>query len=119
MMTQLCRHGTTVAESYDEAKLLFNLAKSASFGGDSHTWQSFDGRELGPPTQKIFDLRCHAECDLMNVVKPSHQQNPHRGARGSGEEDETTPSLEHCMRAILSNDQLRVAFRLFEVDHAL
>jgi hypothetical protein len=116
MMTQLCRSGTTIAESYEEAKVLFNLAKSASFGGDSHTWQSFDGRELGPPTQKIFDLRCHAECDLMNIVKPSH---PHRGAQGSGKDEKTTPSLEHCMRAILHNDQLRVAFRLFEVDHAL
>lgn len=109
-MTQLCRHGTVIAETYDEAKILFNLAKSASFGGDSHTWQSFDGRELGPPTQKIFDLRCNAECDLMNIMKS------HRNGENNGNE---TTNLEHSMRAILRNDQLRVAFRLFEVDHAI
>jgi hypothetical protein len=109
-MTQLCRHGTAQAENIEEAKVLFNLAKKASFGGDSHSWQSFDGRELGPPTKKIFDLRCGAECDLMNIMKPPHHESP---------TEETSSSLQHCMRAILHNDQLRVAFRLFEVDHAM
>jgi hypothetical protein len=100
-MTELCRRGTATAQNPEEAKVLFNLAKSASFGGDSHSWHSVDGRELGPPSKKIFDLRCNAECSLLNIGKSHHQKD-----------------LEHCMRAILQNDQLRVAFRLFEVDNA-
>lgn len=116
-MTQLCRHGTAKAANAEEAKILFNLAKKASFGGDIHSWQSFDGRELGPPTKKIFDLRCGAECDLMNITKPPpHHESPPREEAAAAA---SSSSLEHCMRAILHNDQLRVAFRLFEVDHAL
>jgi hypothetical protein len=98
----LSRHGTTTATTPQEAKHLLGLAKSASFGGDSHTWHSYDGRELGPPARKVFDLRCAAESALMWLVPLAPTDDK--------------VSMEHCMRAVLENDELRVAFKLYESD---
>ncbi|CAE7483762.1 unnamed protein product [Symbiodinium microadriaticum] len=104
IIAALSRNGSATAQSSAEAKHLLALAKSASFGGDSHSWHSYDGRELGPPSRKVFDLRCRAECKLL--IAPTL---PHDNKR----------PLEHIMRAVLENDELRIAFKLFESDGAM
>jgi len=109
LTSALSREGSVVAQSVDEARTLFSLAKCASFGGDSHTWHSFDGRELGPPSKKIFDLKCNAECNVMNAL-PLH---PDTKFSSPG------TSCEHHMRAVLENGKLRVAFKLFEMDSVM
>ena len=53
----LAKYGFVTAKTESESKIILSLAKRASFGQDSHSWHSFDGRELGiPKASKIANF---------------------------------------------------------------
>jgi hypothetical protein len=49
LVGHIARHGFVTATTEEEATIILSLAKCASFGQDSHSWHSYDGRELGIP----------------------------------------------------------------------
>jgi hypothetical protein len=49
LVGNIAKYGFVSATTPAEAKIILSLAKCASFGQDSHSWHSFDGRELGIP----------------------------------------------------------------------
>lgn len=49
LVGHIARYGFVTANSEAEAAIILSLAKCASFGQDSHSWHSYDGRELGIP----------------------------------------------------------------------
>ena len=94
----MSRDGSVLARSAEEAKLLLSLAKRSSFGVDSHTWHSFDGRELGAPSKKIVEIKC--QTSAPNILPDSGERR----------------QCEQVMRAFLESGQLRVAYALVELD---
>lgn len=54
LVGNIARYGFVSANTAAEAKIILSLAKCASFGQDSHSWHSFDGRELGIPKVSLF-----------------------------------------------------------------
>lgn len=92
-----------------ESKILFSLAKCASFGEDSHSWHSYDGRELGPSSRKICDVRCTVKSSIINGTA---------GLKTNEEDDKSYGDLrDQRMRAIIQNGSLRVNFCLSECDN--
>lgn len=49
LVGHIAKYGSVSAATEDEARIILSLAKCASFGQDSHSWHSYDGRELGVP----------------------------------------------------------------------
>ena len=92
-------HGAATACSAAEAKHLFQLAKNASRGG-SHSWHSYDGRELGAADVKTFDL----------FVVPESQ--PMHGE--SSQSVSASPSSGQRMHAVISGEDLRASLVLSE-----
>jgi hypothetical protein len=54
LVGNIAKYGFVSATTEAESKILLSLAKCASFGQDSHSWHSYDGRELGIPQVTII-----------------------------------------------------------------
>ena len=60
LVGHIARYGFVTATSEAEAKIILSLAKCASFGQDSHSWHSYDGRELGIPKVMFIFIHVNA-----------------------------------------------------------
>lgn len=127
---ELGRSGHATAVSMSEAKHLFQLAKNASRGG-SHSWHSYDGRELGSPDVKTFEVLLYPDLDAsgqairMGSVNSAVVNTPTAddSATAVGTVD-TVPipsadrsaalQLQQRMHAIVSGEDLRVSLSLME-----
>jgi hypothetical protein len=104
LIISLCKNKEYKAENEEEGKYIFSLAKKISRGSDSHNWHSFDGRELGLPTTKIFDLTFTSKSNLT-TESSSSLSNP-----------SLEPQVEHSMNVNIEHGRLRASFSCVEID---
>jgi hypothetical protein len=114
--------GKATAENDVEAKHLFQLAKAASRGG-SHSWHSVDGRELGSPDIKTFDIcllpnesdisKRLLDIDSGGAVSDYLKQDDDFTECDMNEALNAISGL-HRMQAVIFGDDLRVSIVLSE-----
>lgn len=118
LRTELSLFGTASAINQEEAKHLFHLSKNAS-RGDNHSWHSVDGRELGAPDVKVFELWALPEGipdqlpQALETGEPSVQFLSTKHVREFLETSEDHQRLH----ATAAGDDLRVSLILRESSH--
>lgn len=117
LRTELSVYGRAAAINNEEAAHLFLLSKNASRGGN-HSWHSVDGRELGVPDVKNFDIWSLSDSVADKVIGMLCADEGAATAR-SGKLvqqvlDEEASKSSQRMHATASGDELRVSLILHE-----
>jgi hypothetical protein len=108
---ELGRSGHATAVTTSEAKHLLQLAKNASRGG-SHSWHSYDGRELGSPDVKTFEVLLYPELDASGVpIRTSSNNNIPTSATSSSAVDDSPVTAGIALNDIMASPPLPSASR--------
>lgn len=119
LRTELSINGRGCATNPEEAKRLFDLSKNAS-RGDNHSWHSIDGRELGPPDVKVFDMWLLPQTLPVDLSEMLFALDDSRALFAQkiclGEMLKSCTESQQHMHATASGEELRVSMTIREAN---
>lgn len=102
IVSRLCKEGYFEPKNNSELQIIFNSAKKISKGSNNHDWHSHDGRELGVPSKKFYEIQCQKSIRLTDAY--DNHDLIHKN-------DDV---MTHYFTAIAENNKLRVSFNIRE-----